>query len=152
MEKSELEVKLAELVTKSEIQDLRYSYWYAILDKEVDRLVSLFTEDIVLEYGFGIVLEGRQAAHDFFTQLLGDAGLVYQVPRGANGLIDLTSDTTGKGRWMVEAITLRHGEDTGSLASVQYFEEYRKVDGEWKLSRMKNEYFYFETVSVSDQP
>lgn len=145
------EKALQELLDKRAIEELRYRYWYAILDKDVDRLVSLFTDDVRLEYGFGIELTGRDEARGFFTRLLGSADLLRQVPRGANGLVELTGEDTAKGRWMVEAITLSKGRTTGSLSSVQYFEEYSKVDGAWKLAKIRNDYLYFENVELQER-
>lgn len=143
-----LEKSLLELINKKEIEELRYRYWYALLDKNVERLLDLFADDVRLDYGFGIELTSKAEIKDFFDQLLGSETLRLQVPRGANGLVEFTSDTTGKGRWMVEAITVNRDEPLATLGSVQYFEEYVKVDGQWKLSRMKNEYLYFEEVTV----
>ena len=145
------EKALQELLEKRAIEELRYRYWYAILDKDVDRLVSLFTDDVRLEYGFGIELTGRDEARNFFTRLLGSPDLLRQVPRGANGLVELTGEDSAKGRWMVEAITLSKGRTTGSLSSVQYFEEYSKVDGAWKLAKIRNDYLYFENVELQQR-
>ena len=146
------EKALAELLDKKAIEELRYKYWFAILDKDIDALLSVFADDVKLEYGFGIELNSKDEIRSFFQQLLGAESLKAQVPRGANGLIELTSDTTGKGRWLVEAISLNNDAEKASLASVQYFEDYVKIDGDWKLSRMKNDYLYFEEVTITAFP
>ncbi len=146
------EDKIRQYIDKSDIQELRYCYWYAILDKEVDALVELFTDDVCLEYGFGIELRGKKEVRDFFNQLLGSPELVSQVPRGANGIIQFTGENSASGRWMVEALSIREGQDIASLSSVQYFEEYARVDGQWKIARMKNDYLYFESVQLRDGP
>lgn len=143
-----MEKIVQELADKRAIEELRYRYWFALLDKDIERLLPLFDDDIKLEYGFGIELNSKDEIKDFFTQLLGAEKLNVQVPRGANGLIELTGETTAKGRWLVEAITVNHGEPSAALASVQYFEEYVKLDGEWKIHRMKNDYLYFEDVTI----
>ena len=143
-----VEKPLQTLADKKAIEELRYRYWFALLDKDIERLLPLFDDDIKLEYGFGIELNSKADIKDFFTQLLGPEALKVQVPRGANGLIELTGENTAKGRWLVEAITVNHGQSTASLASVQYFEEYVRQNGEWKIHRMKNDYLYFEEVTV----
>lgn len=137
-----------EMADKRAIEELRYRYWFALLDKDIERLLPLFDDDIKLEYGFGIELNSKDEIREFFTQLLGAETLKAQVPRGANGLIELTGENTAKGRWLVEAITVNQGEPAASLASVQYFEDYVKRDGEWKIHRMKNDYLYFEDVTI----
>lgn len=136
------------LIDKKSIEELRYKYWFAIMDKDVARLLECFADDIKLEYGFGIELNNKQEIKEFFEALLGDDSLKVQVPRGANGMIELASEVSGTGRWLVEAITVSHDVSKATLASVQYFESYIKIDGEWKLTHMKNDYLYFEEVSV----
>lgn len=143
-----MEKTLQTLADKKAIEELRYRYWFALLDKDVETLLPLFDDDIKLEYGFGIELNSKAEIRDFFTQLLGAEALKVQVPRGANGLIELTGENTAKGRWLVEAITVNYGQSDASLASVQYFEEYVRFNGEWKIHRMRNEYLYFEEVSI----
>ena len=140
------------LIERAAIENLRYGYWYAILDKDAEALVALFTEDVELDYGFGNVLSGKQEARNFFSKLFSDEKLFKQVPRGANGIVEITGPDSGKGRWLVEAVTLPKDKEEAMLASVQYIEEYKKVDGAWKLCRMKNDYLYFEKISVSVRP
>ncbi|WP_372764743.1 nuclear transport factor 2 family protein, partial [Litorivivens sp.] len=137
---TDLERRLARLEAESDIQKLRYRYWFAILDKDVNALVNCFTPDAFLEYGMGIELSGTEAIRSFFDMVLHSEDLVKQMPRGANGLLDITSDTTASGRWLVQVILLRHSEQVGSRINVQYFENYEKIDGEWKIKRMKNDY------------
>lgn len=146
------ETALQQLLDKKAIEELRYTYWYSILDKDIDRLVSCFCETIKLEYGFGVELNGKAEAEAFFISLLNSPGRRLQIPRGANGLIDIIDENFAKGRWLVEAVTLRDEEQIGSQASVQYFEEYSKVNGEWKLAFLKNNYLYFESVQSRDNP
>ena len=146
---NDMDKNLELLIERRKIEDLRYRYWYAILDKDVEGLLGCFTDDVHLEYGFGIVLDGRRAVESFFNDLISDEELLKQVPRGANGIVEFTGPDRGKGRWMVEAVTIHKGKDEATLASVQYFEEYIKVDGQWKLCKMRNDYLYFEKISIS---
>ena len=67
-------------------------------------------------------------------------------------MIELLDDDNAKGRWLVEVVAIRKGEDKGTRIGVQYFEEYRKVEGEWKIARMKNDYLSFESVDLKDGP
>lgn len=152
MSSDTLQRGLQQLIDQREIEQLRYRYWYSILDKSPEGIASCFAEDIVLEYGFGVVLEGREAAYKFFQQLLGAKDLIRQVPRGANGLVEFIDESHAKGRWLVEVVALKEGLKTSVRNSVQYFEEYRKIDGEWKLSRMKNDYLVFNTIQLTDSP
>jgi len=143
---------MQELADKKAIEELRYSYWFALIDKDVDALLKCFDEDAHLEYGFGIVLNGKAEIREFFESMLGTPELKLNIPRGANGLVEILSDNSAKGRWLVEVVQIREDRDAGTLTSVQYFEEYTRVDNKWLLAKMKNDYFYYESVELRETP
>lgn len=135
------------------IEQLRYRYWFAIADKDVPKLVSCFAQGVHLEYGFGIEMNGVAQVEPFFEQILGDETLIRQVPRGANPLIEIDADgVNAKGRWLVEVIAMRTGQEKGTRIGVQYFESYKKIDGAWKIEHMVNDYLYFESMDLKDSP
>ena len=152
MTETSLELRIAALEDQAAIEQLRHHYWLSLLDKNVDDLVDCFTADAYLEYGFGIILDGKAAIDEFFHALLDSPDLIRQVPRGANRKIELLDATNAKGRWLVEVLAIRKGEEKGTRIGVQYFEDYRKVEGEWKIARMKNDYLSFESVDLKDGP
>ncbi len=147
-----LEARIARLEAESDIEKLRYRYWFAILDKDVHALVKCFSPDAHLEYGMGIELDGTENIRDFFQMVLGNEDLALQMPRGANGIIDLKSESHADGRWLVQVVMLRHSETVGSRINVQYFESYEKIDGEWKIKSMKNDYLSYENIDPRDGP
>lgn len=134
------------------INNLRYRYWYALIDKDVDAMVECFCDDAALNYGFGVELKGKSDIRPFYEMLLKSENLIHQIPRGANGLVEHDSDTEAHGRWLVQVTILRKSDDKGRRSNVQYFENYRKVDGVWKIQAMKNDYFGFEVIEKSDHP
>jgi SnoaL-like protein len=152
MSEQTLEQRIAVLEDQAAIEQLRHHYWLSLLDKDVDQLVDCFTENAFLEYGFGIVLEGKAVIDEFFHSLLDSPDLIRQVPRGANRKIELIDDSNAKGRWLVEVVAIRKGEAKGTRIGVQYFEEYQKVDGNWKIAKMKNDYLSFESIDLKDGP
>lgn len=152
MTEQSLEQRIARLEAESDIEKLRYRYWFAILDKNVEALVSCFAPDAFLEYGMGIELRGTEAIKSFFDMVLLNEDLALQMPRGANGIIELTSETHADGRWLVQVVMLRHSEAVGSRINVQYFESYEKIDGEWKIKSMKNDYLSYENIEQREGP
>ncbi|MCB1688987.1 MAG: nuclear transport factor 2 family protein [Halioglobus sp.] len=147
-----LEQRISDLEDLSAIEQLRHRYWLALMDKKVDELLDCFAEDARLEYGFGIVLEGKAAIDEFFQGLLKAPDLIRQVPRGANRQITLIDPETAKGRWLVEVVVVRESQEKGTRIGVQYFEDYRKVAGHWRIATMKNDYLSFESVELKDGP
>ena len=144
----QLESLVATLQHREAIKDLRHTYWYSILDKNVSNLVSCFSDDAQLEYGFDITLNGREQIHNFFTQLLGQEDLLRQIPTGANPIIEVIDDNTAKGRWTVQVATMAVSDAPSRRIAVQYFEEYRRGEDGWKICKMKNDYLYFEKPNL----
>jgi ketosteroid isomerase-like protein len=147
-----LEQEVSNLRAIQDIQQLRFEYWYSLADKDVDRLMDCFTEDVFLDYGFSIEMTGRETVREFFGNLLGSEDLIRQVPRGSNPQITILSDTEAEGRWLVEVNALRESQQDGRRIGVQYFEKYRKTDAGWKLYAMKNDYLGFESFTRRDGP
>jgi hypothetical protein len=147
-----LEAEVSELRAINDIQQLRFEYWFSLLDKDVERLVNCFTEDVFLDYGFGIELTGVDAIREFFNKLLEPDDLIRQVPRGSNPQIKLLSEDRAEGRWLVEVVALRKSQQDGRRIGVQYFEKYRKTEAGWKLCEMKNDYLSFEGFERRQSP
>lgn len=145
-----LENMVATLQSREAIKDLRHTYWYSILDKNVECLIDCFSNDAELEYGFDITLKGKENIREFFIQLLGNNDLVRQIPTGANPLIDILDDEHATGRWAVEVATMSVIAPSRRI-SVQYFEEYRRGPDGWKICRMKNDYLYFEKPTLETE-
>ncbi len=146
-----LEALVSTLQHREAIKDLRHTYWYSILDKNVDALVDCFTEDAELEYGFNIELSGRENIRDFFTQLLANEDLLRQIPVGSNPLIDILDDNSANGRWTVEVSTIAISDAPSRRIAVQYFEGYRRGADGWKIAYMKNDYLYFEKPALEKE-
>lgn len=147
-----LELRCQQQQDTIQIQQLRHRYWLSLMDKNVAALVDCFCDDARLDYGFDILLTGKTAIRPFFTELLANDDLIRQTPRGANPLLDVSGADTASGRWLVEVIVLKKSDVDGTRIGVQYLENYRRVDGEWKIAAMKNDYLYFETMQLKDNP
>lgn len=148
---AELERQVEVLRAREAIIDLRHTYWFSLLDKDVDSLMACFTEDAVLDYGFNVLLQGKPAIRAFFVKLLGNPDLLRQIPRGANPRIALTGAGTATGRWLVDVVSMSNGNAPERRIGVQYIEEYRREAGGWKISRMKNDYLFFEKPSLDTE-
>lgn len=147
-----LEVAVREQQELRTIEQLRYRYWYALLDKNVDGLMSCFTADAFVEYGFGVELRGADAIRKFFGRFLAAEDLVRQVPRGDNPQLEFLTSNHAHGRWLVDVVAIRSGQEFGRRMSVQYDETYRKIDGDWKISHIKNDYLSFEQITLLKGP
>ena len=147
-----LEREVAQLRAVNDLQQLRFEYWFALVDRDVERLLGCFVENVRIDYGFGIELNGVAAVRQFFEALLQSENLISQIPRGANPQLSITSETEAAGRWLVEVTALRQSQDDGRRYSLQYFEKYRKTAAGWKICELKNDYLGFESFTRRDGP
>lgn len=147
-----LERQVAELRAIHDLQQLRFAYWFAVADKNLQRLLECFAEDVRVDYGFGIRLTGQAAVREFFRALLQSDDLIRQVPRGANPQLTLISETEAQGRWLVEVTAVRRSQEDGRRIGLQYFERYRKTQAGWKICELRNDYLGFESFTRREGP
>lgn len=126
------------------IQELqsRYALAHDLTDPEL--YAGVFTEDAEL-YGVGRLLaKGREALHAIgvndrkrFNAGAADGERRFGALRHVitNSTIDLTSDTTAKGTCYVMTVVVRPGGGPEILSLGRYEDEYRKVDGQWLISK-----------------
>ena len=152
MEALTLEQRIQKIEDQNAIERLRHEYWLFLMDRNLEGLVSCFADDAFLEYGFGIELTGKADIKGFFENLMSNEDLIQQVPRGANRVINLNDENNGDGRWLVDVVMVRKSAEKGTRLGLQYTESYKKIDGLWKIFKMKNEYLHFEDMDLKDSP
>lgn len=132
------------------IRQLKYRYLRGVDLKDWPLLTSTFTTDAVSAYDGGNQTHiGRDAIVGWLQSALDNA--VITLHQVHNPEIALTSATTATGTWYLEDRVINRGEDTPEMAgrsilsgAAFYADEYRKVEGEWKISRTGYERTYFD--------
>jgi SnoaL-like domain len=128
--------------TQSRLEDIeaikilkaRYGYY---CDDSYDPagISSLFVENGVWDGGQFGRYEGRQAIHDFFRDLARDK-IGFAMHLFMNPLIEVSCDTA-KGHWYLLCPLTLHEGNQATWCAGRYFEEYVKVDGEWKYKLLR---------------
>ena len=124
----------AELMAIEEIKQLKARYCRLVDFNRRDELRGLFTDDIVYEFeGWS---KGRGA--DSFAgsaETFADRRSVHRVFMPE---IEILSETAARGTWaMQEIVQYPPTSDRRSFRGYGYYhEEYRKVDGEWRISSL----------------
>lgn len=141
---------LQRLVDLEDIRKLHLDYaaYNEMLD--VEGLMALFTDDAVLTYpkDYGGEWRGAETIRENFTYWMKQE----KAPFNAlyvltNPNLTITSPTTAHGRWTFTNYLTRQDE-SGQLVTVggknqplfilgMYEDEYRKVNGQWKISSVK---------------
>jgi len=116
------------------IRRLKYAYFRLLDLKRFSELGELLTDDCTASYGdVEAPLEGRQAIVDFLTGALSDRGIVSEH-HGHHPEIDLAGDGTASGVWYLQDRVVVPAADLEIGGTAFYRDEYRKVDGRWRIS------------------
>ncbi len=123
------------LLEIEEIKKLKARY-FRFMDKKLwDEWKTVFTEDATLQFGPNPedIFIGRDQIVARNSQILANATTVHH---GHMPEIELTSDTTATGIWAMFDFVQMHGVLT-LQGYGHYEEEYRKVDGQWKIGKLR---------------
>ena len=133
---SELEKRIRVMEDIEAIKKLKAKYFRCVDKKLWDEMEEVWVEDAVADYGMGIeLLQGRKAIVEFLKKNLGRDSMI-SAHQGHNPEIDITSDTTAKGVWVLNDRLIIQTIATSS-AWRYYEDEYIKANGEWKKKSTK---------------
>lgn len=140
------------LVEIEAIKRLKYRYVRCVDLKLWDELADLFTPDAEASYGGGAYsFQGRDAIMEFLCSKMGSEGLLtsHKVHQPE---IDLTSPTTATAVWALEDTVIETEWQITIRGTAFYFDEYAKVDGEWKIRKTGYKRVYEEMQARADTP
>jgi len=149
---TEFSERLSRIENHMAIERLRHTYWLAIVERDLETMLSCYTDDSHSEFGFGFDLKGADATRAFYADLFAREELKVQVPFGTNGIIDMVDEDKANGSWLIQVSIINHGKDHGARSHVRYRETYRKVSDAWKIAYQKTEYLFFEKIDLLDSP
>jgi len=116
-----------------QIQKLKYRYFRHVDCKQFEALLELFAEGASTSYDSGRhVFEGKAAILDFFVTGLSNPNILTQH-HGHHPEIELTSDSTASGIWYMDDTVHIIEHNRKVRGNGIYWDEYVKVDGEWKF-------------------
>ncbi len=133
------------------IRQMRYRYWRAIRDADLEGLLALFSRDPVADFGLGQqhVASGREAVEKLYRATVGTWQPGGQYPRGFLPEIEITGDGTARGLWMVDVPAPDREKGLVTIVGCLYEEEYVKEGGEWKIGRLKTSFTYNQYTSMA---
>jgi hypothetical protein len=133
----------AELCEIEEIKQLKARYFRFVDTKQWDKLYEVFTEDAIFE-GFGETT--MIGAKRFITRIKGRLDTARVIHHGHSPEIRLLSADTARGIW-AQFDFIEFAEPTsnmplpdqrGRCGFGHYEDEYRRVDGAWRISFMRS--------------
>lgn len=142
---SKLEKRIRVLEDVESIKKLKHRYFYCIDHKLWEELANCFTEDFVSEFYPDAPLlvnrkfEGKMNFINYIKELME----IITIHQGHNSDIQITTDTTAKGKWALNDNLFDTKRNTHMTGWGNYEEEYVKENGKWKIKKLKLTYLHF---------
>jgi uncharacterized protein (TIGR02246 family) len=142
-----LPARIQAIEDRNAIDDLVSVYCLAIDERDLDRFLSLFTEDAVVRHEDGVMrLDGLPAIREYYTQRFADYGVTFHTPHSR--IVEFVSPDEATGVVTGHAEMSQDGELM--LAAIKYTDLYRKVDGRWLFAERVLGFWYY--MKASDLP
>jgi len=120
-------------MTHQEISQLKYEYCHHLDYGNVSDFVDLFTGDAYLEVPNSSACHGTDEIQEFIADVSArDVTLMAHMP--ANPVLDIDGDEA-TGLWYYLVI-ITDGDGQTTLAQGRWKDEYRSVDGDWKIDSL----------------
>lgn len=127
---------LQQLSDLEDIRTLKHRYFRGIDTADELLLSGLFTDDVTVEYRGGsylVRLQGREQMLDFLMSSFNSDAVA--MHHGHMPEIGFTGDDSAEGIWYLEDVFISLERNDVTTGSAIYRDQYRRVDGEWKIAR-----------------
>jgi hypothetical protein len=139
---------LAELAARCErleaieaIRRLKARYLNACDRQDPEAVRDCFAEgEVIIDMSYFGRCENRDEFVDDIFVPRGCHDYVLDMHHCSNAEIEIIDSENARGVWALNYRNINTRERTVTLLSALYHDEYRKIDGEWKVSRSRTEY------------
>jgi len=134
-----------DLLDIHEIENLRIQYSAYFDGREIDKLMGLFSDDAVCEFGpeYGGDWEDPETIRNSFLRYMEREGQAWSVLHAiTNHTIELTGPDTAKGRCYLLDLNLTDGNENPLYLFGAYDDLYKKVDGQWLIYRTRIDFLW----------
>jgi ketosteroid isomerase-like protein len=151
MSPSDLDIRIDRLEARAALAELGTEYGIACDFRDMEKLASLFTPDVVIRSVNGSMnATGRDAAIDMFNRMFKIRGPAYHWTH------DRIVHFDDKDRNRATGLVLSHAETTPngtpSLAGLRYHDRYQRIDGRWYFAeRVLSFLYYVPTAQYLDR-
>jgi hypothetical protein len=141
-----------DLVEIEKIKQLKYRYFRFLDLKRWEDMETLFTEDASCAYSAGAyAYEGRDRIVAFFRAAMGKETFL-SSHKAHHPEITLNGDGTATGIWSLDDVVVDTDWNLTIRGAAFYEDDYRCVDGDWKITRTTYRRVYEEMESRADRP
>ena len=136
-----LEKELARLRAIEDIRQLKARYLNACDRQDPEAVRSCFAEgEVIIDMSYFGQCANRDEFVDGIFVPRGCHDYVLDMHHCANPEIELLSKDEARGVWSLNYRNINTREQTVTLMSALYYDEYRCLAGEWKVCRSRTEY------------
>lgn len=128
-----------------EIKNVRILYSHYFDGQELDRLVGLFTEDAVCEFGpeYGGNWEGRETIRNNFKGYMDEEGGPWSVLHSVtNHHVVLDGPDAAHGRCYLIDFKFTEPVESPLFLLGSYNDVYRKIQGRWLIARTRLDFLW----------
>jgi ketosteroid isomerase-like protein len=142
---NDLERRIDRLESRALIAELCTEYGIACDFRDIPKLASLFTPDVVIRSVNGSMnARGVAAAVDMFNTMFEVRGPAYHWTH--DRIVKFDADDSDR----AEGIVLSHAETTpngkASIAGLRYHDNYRRIDGTWYFAQRVLSFLYYVPI------
>lgn len=135
---------LEELLEKEAIKDLKARYFRHLDTKNWDEWRKVFTDDVHVRVDLtasklneqGLPSDNPSGVDDFVATNSARLADYVTVHHGHMPEITIIDESSAKGIWAMEDIVEAPGNERVMKGYGHYHEEYRKVDGKWRIAQL----------------
>lgn len=137
MSTNPIEQRLRRLEDIEAIRQLKARYLFSCDRKDPATMRACFVDGpLHIDYGVVGTFDSADALVKLYTEVACHAYMV-EMHHGANPQIEVLSDANARGTWSLHYFLI-NAQTRGATQLAGYYEdEYRKVTGEWKISRTR---------------
>ncbi len=136
---------IEDLLDIHEIENLRIRYSAYFDGREIDKLMRLFSDDAVCEFGpeYGGDWEDSETIRNSFLRYMEREGQAWSVLHAiTNHTIELTGPDTARGRCYLLDLNLADANENPLYLFGAYDDLYKKVDGQWLMYRTRIDFLW----------
>jgi SnoaL-like protein len=136
-----LEQQLARLQALEDIRALKARYLNACDRQDPEAVRECFAEgEVIIDMSYFGHCRNRDEFVDGIFVPRGCHDHVLDMHHCSNPEIEILDPDNARGTWSLNYRNINTQERTVTLLSALYHDEYRRIDGQWKVSRSRTEY------------
>ena len=136
-----VEQALAQLQAKEEIRALKARYLNACDQQDPEAVRACFAEgEVIIDMSYFGHCENRDEFVDGIFIPRSCHEHILDMHHCANPEIEILDELNAHGVWSLNYRNINTQEQTVTLMSALYHDQYRCIDGQWKVSRSRTEY------------